>query len=90
MRYVEFRDAIGRELRRCPSGLTWVALKERLKLRYGIPCPEWVRQMEQEVGLVRERGSSRAFTWKLVPSNGAGRVRRTKRNQASRARKERS
>ena len=40
MRYVEFRDAISDELRRCPFGLTWATLKSRLRLPYSTPCPE--------------------------------------------------
>jgi hypothetical protein len=71
MRYVEFRDAIGKELRRVPSGLTWAALKSRLKLPYSTPCPEWLKQMEQDIGLSRERGSGRAFTWKISPATAA-------------------
>jgi hypothetical protein len=63
MRYVEFRDAIWEELRRVPAGLTRAALKARLKLPYTIPCPEWVKQMEREIGLLRKRGSGRAYTW---------------------------
>jgi hypothetical protein len=65
MRYAEFRDAIKGELRRVPAGLTWAALKKRLKLPYDSPCPEWVKQMEQEIGLSRERGPGRAFTWRV-------------------------
>jgi hypothetical protein len=68
MRYVEFRDRIGEELRRTPTGLTWAELKRRLKLPYNIPCPEWVKQMEHEIGLSRERISGRSFTWKVLPT----------------------
>jgi len=82
MRYTEFRDAIHNELRRVPSGLTWAALKKRLELPYSIPCPEWVKQMEQEVGLLRERGSGRAFTWKLEAAT-TGRSQRPQRKTAS-------
>jgi hypothetical protein len=65
MHYVNFRDAIQSELRRVPAGLTWAQLKQRLKLPYKTPCPEWVKQMEQEIGLSRQRGSGRAFTWRV-------------------------
>ena len=65
MRYTEFRDAIHNELRRVPSGLTWAALKKRLELPYSIPCPEWVKQMEQEVGLVRAEPSH--GSWRRQP-----------------------
>ena len=66
MRYVEFRDAIHQALRRVPAGLTWVELKGRLKLPYKTACPEWVRQLEQEIGLVRERGAGRGLTWRVA------------------------
>ncbi len=71
MRYVEFRDAICEELRRFPAGLTWATLKSRLRLPYSSPCPEWVKQMEQEIGLSRQRGSGRAFTWRVAPAKVA-------------------
>jgi hypothetical protein len=67
MRYVEFRNAIESELRRVPAGLTWKDLKKRLRLPYEMPCAQWVKQMEQEIGLSRERVSERAFTWLVSP-----------------------
>src|SRR5579871_2052705 len=79
MRYVEFRDAIQGELRRSPAGLTWAALKSRLRLPYSTPCPEWVKQLEQEIGLRRERGAERAFTWKIAPAKANGAATTAKR-----------
>ena len=64
MRYVDFRDRIITELRRNKSGLTWKELREKLDLPYKTPCPEWVKRMEEEDGLVREKGSGRALMWK--------------------------
>jgi len=71
MRYVEFRDAIQHALRRSPAGLTWAALKSQLDLPYSTPCPEWVKRLEKEIGLSRERGSERAFTWRVAPAKRA-------------------
>lgn len=65
MRYVEFRDVIEQELRRNPQGLTWMELKESLNLPYDRPCATWLKQMEAEIGLCRERGGGRAFVWRL-------------------------
>ncbi len=56
MRYVDFRDSILRILRQTPAGLTWRQLRDQLSLPYKSPCPEWVRRMEQERGLVRSPG----------------------------------
>ena len=65
MRYVDFRDSICRELRRNANGLTWSQLRERLRLPYQTPCSEWVSRMEEENGLTRTPGGSRAFVWRL-------------------------
>lgn len=51
MRYAEYRDAIRRELRGARDGLTWAKLKQRLDLPYNVPCPEWTRRLEEEIGL---------------------------------------
>jgi len=71
LRYVEFRDAICRELGRSVNGLTWSELRERLDLPYRTPCPEWVRRMEKEDGLVRTAGSGRAHVW-WIDEGGTG------------------
>jgi hypothetical protein len=65
MRYVDFRDRIEAELRRTSSGRTWRELRDRLDLPYERPCPTWVRKLEEEIGLVREKGAGRAFVWTI-------------------------
>lgn len=70
MRYVDFRDAIGAELRRCPAGLTWAELRARLALPYDRPCPTWARRLEQDIGLSRGPGTGRAHVWRVRPATG--------------------
>jgi hypothetical protein len=65
MRYVEFKKIIKDELRKTPDGLTWVELRDRLNLPYIQPCPTWIKQLEDEIGLTRVKGSGRALVWKL-------------------------
>jgi len=65
MQYTEFRDAIRRELQQSASGKTWKDLKETLSLPYDRPCPEWVGQLEQEIGLVRKEKKGNAFIWRI-------------------------
>jgi hypothetical protein len=65
MTYVEFKEAIARELRKNPSGFTWNELKVRLKLPYDRPCPTWVNRMESDIGLTRVKGSGCAYVWTL-------------------------
>lgn len=66
MRYLEFKNAIHRELRRSPEGLTWVQLQQRLKLPYDRPCPTWTHMLEEEIGLSRKKVQGRAFLWRLL------------------------
>jgi hypothetical protein len=61
MRYVEFKSTIERHLKRNRRGTTWVELREALALPYTRPCPEWTRQLEQEICLMRSKGTSRAL-----------------------------
>jgi hypothetical protein len=67
MRYAEFRDLIEEELRKSRDGLTWAELKERLRLPYSVACPEWMRRLEEEIGLVRSKGDGRAYVWSVPP-----------------------
>jgi hypothetical protein len=65
MRYIEFKDAVRRELQRNPEGLTWIELQQRLALPYDRPCPTWTNKLEEEIGLSRTKGSGRAFLWRV-------------------------
>ncbi len=65
MRYDEFKTSIQRHLRGHRKGPTGVELREALSLPYDRPCPEWTRRLEEEIGLVRRRGTGRALVWGL-------------------------
>ncbi|HLX59739.1 MAG TPA: hypothetical protein VKX17_00525 [Planctomycetota bacterium] len=65
MRYAEFRNEIQTELRRNPAGLTWAELKTRRNLPYERPCPEWLKRLENEIGLKRLAGKKRAHVWRV-------------------------
>jgi len=65
MKYTTFRDSIRRELARSPSGKTWKEIKKALDLPYDRPCPEWIAQMELDVGLVRKEKKGNALIWRL-------------------------
>ncbi len=65
MRYEDFRDKIQTELHRDSIGCTWVELRNRLKLPYDRPCPEWTKRLEGEIGLQRVPGEGRAMVWTL-------------------------
>ena len=65
MKYTEFRDLIEKELRQNRSGRTWNDLRDRLGLPYDRPCPTWVKRLEDEIGLARVKGSTRALVWTI-------------------------
>ena len=65
MTYIEFKDSIRSALRKKPTGLTWKQLKLVLDLPYSRPCPEWMKQLEKEIGLIRRKGAGRALVWRV-------------------------
>jgi hypothetical protein len=67
MKYADFKNMIQAELLAHPFGATWKQLKDDLDLPYAQPCPEWTRCLEQEIGLVRRKGTGKAFIWSLKP-----------------------
>ena len=75
MHYVEFKVAIQQHLKRKRQGATWVELRETLALPYERACPEWTRRLEEEIGLVRRKGSGRALVWEVpLPTKAKPRV----------------
>jgi hypothetical protein len=65
MTYTAFKAAIRSKLQREPEGLPWTELRDSLNLPYDRPCPEWVKRLEQDIGLTRSKGSGRAYFWHL-------------------------
>ena len=65
MKYIDYRDAIQKILKRHADGLTWPQLQARLALPYDRPCPTWTRQLETEIGLSRVKEKGRALVWKI-------------------------
>lgn len=56
MTYEEFKNIVKEELTKSPKGLTWTQIrKRRPELYQRWPANQWVRQMEKDIGLIRER-----------------------------------
>lgn len=65
MTYEEFKQIIEEELKKAPKGLTWTQIRERRpELYQKFPANQWVRQMEKDIGLVREKTKGKMY-WKL-------------------------
>jgi len=64
MTYTEFRDKIAELLKSEPKGLTWTEIKRRLNLPQKVPNNLWVRMMEKDIGLIREKRGIKTI-WRL-------------------------
>ena len=64
MTYEEFRDKIQQTLRELGT-LTWTEIRTTAKLPEKFPNNKWVRRMEQDIRLKREKDSHGIIKWSL-------------------------
>jgi hypothetical protein len=62
--YDEFREKVKKALQGEKDGLTWHQLKQKGKIEQAHLCYTWARQLENEIGLTRERRGHNVY-WKL-------------------------
>ena len=62
--YELFKKKIEAVLKAEPNGLTWTEIKRRLDLPQRVPNNKWVRSMETDIGLIRERRKGQ-LVWRL-------------------------
>jgi len=62
--YVEFREKVKTALQGERDGLAWNQLKKKAEIEQAYLCYIWVRQLENEIGLTRERHGRKVY-WKL-------------------------
>ncbi|MGI0012688.1 MAG: hypothetical protein ACREBU_04480 [Nitrososphaera sp.] len=63
MSYGTFRDKI-KNLLQYNDGMTWTEIRTKLNLDQIVPNNKWVRQMEQDIGLLRLK-DARGLIWRL-------------------------
>lgn len=65
MTYEEFKEVIREELEKEPKGLTWTQIKQRRpELYQRVPNNLWVRLMERDIGLIRQKKGVKTI-WRL-------------------------
>lgn len=65
MTYEKFKEIVQEELNKEPEGLSWTEIKNRRSELYQrVPNNLWVRTLEQEIGLAREKKGSKTI-WKI-------------------------
>ncbi len=65
MSYEEFRDKVNKSLQYRDNGMTWMQIREQLKLAEVVPNGKWVRQMEKEIGLMRVKMADGRILWRI-------------------------
>ena len=62
--YIEFREKAEKISQEAKDGLTWDQLKKKGEIGQTRLCYTWARQLENEIGLTRERRGRNVY-WKL-------------------------
>ena len=65
MTYEEFRDKVEETLRESANPLTWTEIRTTSGLPQALPNNRWVRRMDGEIGLVRDRDKKGVIRWAL-------------------------
>ena len=64
--YEKFRDPIKRILEEASEPMTWSEIKENVGFQQKVPNNKWVKWMEEDIGLVRERTKDGKTLWRLA------------------------
>lgn len=62
--YEDFKKAIKQVLTENSKGHTWTQIKKKIGLKQTVPNNKWVKQLEKEIKLKRERKEG-VITWKI-------------------------
>ncbi len=65
MAYEDFRDKIEETLKDAGQPLTWTEVRTIAGLPQAFPNNQWVRRMEDDIGLQRERDRKSVIRWSL-------------------------
>ena len=70
--YEDFRDKIATALRGVPHPLTWTEIRTSAGLPQLFPNNQWVRRLENDIGLRRTRDAHGIIHWQITNNAGAG------------------
>lgn len=65
MAYEDFKTTIEHVLTEAGKHLTWSEIKQRAGLLQKLPNNKWVRQVETDIGLIREKGKGGKMLWRV-------------------------
>lgn len=67
--YDEFKEKVEKVLKETGEPLTWTEIKERAGFVQKVPNNKWVNQLEEDIGLIREKVKSGRVKWRLKNEN---------------------
>lgn len=65
MSYEDFSSRIAKTISDAGGSLTWTEIRTIARLPQKFPNNQWVRKMEQDVGLIRKRDSHGIIHWEV-------------------------
>jgi hypothetical protein len=68
MTYESFTKAIAGVLEKARKPLTWTEIRTTARLPQAFPNNKWVRRMESDIGLKRQRDANGIIHWQLGPN----------------------
>ena len=63
--YERFKTIIEETLKAASEPLTWTEIKAKAGLKQKVPNNRWVRMLEKDIGLVREKTKEKGIVWRL-------------------------
>jgi len=63
--YSDFSSKIAKVLRDAGKPLTWTEIRTKAALPQAFPNNQWVRRMEQDIGLTRRREKDGTIHWEI-------------------------
>ena len=63
--YQKFKGSIEKILKQAEQPLTWAEIKEKAGFEQKVPNNKWVKWMEEDIGLVREKTKDGKTVWRL-------------------------
>jgi DNA-directed RNA polymerase subunit RPC12/RpoP len=65
MTYEEFRDQVKHVLTSSKIPITWTEVRTKAKLPQKWPNNQWVRRMDKDIGLIREKDKNGIIKWRI-------------------------
>lgn len=67
MSYEDFRDKVKSVLTSSKTPLTWTEVRTKAKLPQKWPNNQWVRRMDKDIRLIREKDKNGIIQWSISP-----------------------